>query len=146
MFVEREQFKMVKLKAQWFVFGLLLLASAAATPGCGPAGPKLDPVSGIVTLSGAPLKSGTITLIADASKGNTEQGTSTGKIESDGRYAISTDGKEGAPPGWYKAIIITKYPAARRTRSFSTGYTRIQKRRLLSRWWQALSPGPMTSI
>ena len=103
---------MVRLKAQLFVFGLLLLASVAAMPGCGPAGPKLDPVSGIVTLSGAPLKSGTVTLIADASKGNTAQGTSTGKIESDGRYNISTDGKEGAPPGWYKAIVITKYPGA----------------------------------
>ena len=42
---------MVRLKAQLFVFGLLLLASVAAMPGCGPAGPKLDPVSGIVTLS-----------------------------------------------------------------------------------------------
>jgi hypothetical protein len=92
------------------LFGLALLAAVATLPGCGPSGPRLEPVSGKVTLDGAPLKSGTVTLVADESKGTKQVGSSSGAIGSDGTYRITTDGKDGAPPGWYKVVVITMGP------------------------------------
>jgi hypothetical protein len=111
-FFESERFVMRRFKVRLSSFGFSLLAAVTVVVGCGPAGPTLIPVSGKVTLSGTPLKSGTINLVADESKGTKQTGTSAGKIQPDGSYTISTDGKDGAPPGWYKAIVITKYPGA----------------------------------
>jgi hypothetical protein len=92
------------------LFGLVLLAAVFAVPGCGSSGPKLAPVSGTVTLDGTPLKSGTVNLVADESKGAKQVGTSSGAIGSDGSYRISTDGKDGAPLGWYKVVVVTMGP------------------------------------
>jgi hypothetical protein len=91
-------------------FGLALLGAVATLPGCGPSGPRLEPVSGKVTLDGTPLKSGTVTLVADESKGTKQVGTSAGAIGSDGTYKITTDGKDGAPLGWYKVVVVTMGP------------------------------------
>jgi hypothetical protein len=92
-------------------FGFVLLAAVASTLGCGPAsGPKLAPVSGKVLLDGAPLKSGTINLVADESKGAKQTGSSSGSIGPDGTFKITTDGKDGAPLGWYKVVVVTMVP------------------------------------
>jgi hypothetical protein len=91
-------------------FGFALLAAVLPTLGCGSSGPKLASVSGKVTLDGAPLKSGTVNLVADESKGTKQAGTSSGAIGSDGTYKITTDGKDGAPLGWYKVVVITMTP------------------------------------
>ncbi len=102
---------MGRLSAQTAWFGFLF-AGLFVLPGCGSAGPKLIPVSGKIIVGGAPLKSGTINLVADDSKGTTQKGTSAGSIGPDGTYKITTDGVDGAPPGWYKVMIITKFPGA----------------------------------
>ncbi len=91
-------------------FGFALLAAVLPTLGCGPSGPKLASVSGKVTLDGTPLKSGTVNLVADESKGVKQVGTSSGAIGSDGTYKITTDGKDGAPLGRYKVVVITMTP------------------------------------
>jgi hypothetical protein len=94
------------------LFGVALLAAVATLPGCGPSGPKTASVSGKVTLDGTPLTSGTVNLVGDESKGNTHKGTSAGSIGPDGTYKVSTDGKDGAPLGWYKVLVVTKFPGA----------------------------------
>ena len=103
---------MQMFKVRLSSFGFLLLAAAVTPLGCGPSGPKLVHVSGTVTLDGTPLQSGTVTFVADASKGNTQMGTPAGNIGTDGTYKISTEGKNGSPLGWYKVTVVTNFPGA----------------------------------
>jgi hypothetical protein len=62
------------------------------------------PVSGRVTVGEEPLEEGTITFIPEPSKGNTSVFFATGVVEN-GTYQVSTEGKNGVPPGWYKVIV-----------------------------------------
>jgi hypothetical protein len=78
--------------------------------GCGPAEEKLVPVSGIITVQGMPLPYGTITLIPDAAQGNTSQHQPYGTVGSDGKFALQTDGKPGAPLGRYIVTISSVKP------------------------------------
>ncbi len=63
------------------------------------------PVSGQVIVGDEPLEEGTITFIPDAAKGNDCRWSPTGKIVG-GVYELSTAGVKGAPPGWYKVILV----------------------------------------
>jgi hypothetical protein len=72
--------------------------------GCG-GGENLLPVSGVVTNDGTPLTEGAVRFVPDASKGNTAKTEPAGTIGSGGRYSLLTDGKTGAPPGWYKVSV-----------------------------------------
>jgi hypothetical protein len=73
------------------------------------------PVSGKVTVEEEPLEEGTITFIPDPGKGNTSVFFATGVVEN-GTYQVSTEGKDGVPPGWYKVIVydttLAKLPTA----------------------------------
>ena len=74
----------------------------------GPSGATVGsvvPVSGRVTVDDEPLEEGTVTFIPDPQKGNTSRFFPTGKVQM-GSYELSTQGKRGAPPGWYKVIVI----------------------------------------
>ena len=75
-----------------------------ATMGCNSGG--LVPVTGSVTMEGTALKTGSVTLYPDESKGNTSQEISTGEIV-DGKYEIFTNRKRGAPPGAYKVVVVS---------------------------------------
>ena len=95
--------------------GTILGACALLTlAGCG--GLKLVPVSGRVTLGGQPLRGGAVCFVPDASTGNQARVSCVGRIDSQGRYELSTsavqgsDSGRGAPPGWYKATLITTLP------------------------------------
>jgi major membrane immunogen (membrane-anchored lipoprotein) len=82
--------------------GLLLVVGCGDSTGL----PKRYPVSGKVTYNGEPVKSGTIVFEpSDISSGRFGNGT----IE-DGYYKLSTSGEgpDGALPGDYKIIIISK--------------------------------------
>jgi hypothetical protein len=84
-----------------FVAGLLLV-----TGGCGgDSGPKLVDVSGKVLLGAAPLTKGGVRFVPDKSKGNTAGVEPVGTVGSDGSYSVSTNGKIGAPLGWYKVAV-----------------------------------------
>lgn len=84
---------------------LLLLALPAA--GCGRM--KLYPVEGRVLLDGTPLKNkgGSVVLKADASKGNAipPRMMPVGMIQRDGTFKVTTEGRPGAPAGWYKVLV-----------------------------------------
>jgi len=90
---------------------LLALAGALAVgaAGCGKSD-KLYPVSGKVTLKGAPLTAGVVNFVPDAAKGNKTPHGPTGTIGSDGSFSLTSEGKTGAPLGWYKATIFTDVP------------------------------------
>jgi hypothetical protein len=89
---------------------LVFLVACVAFTGCG-SGPKLYPVKGKVLLQdGSELKAGTVTFIPDAGRGNKVAKGPVGSIGKDGAYTVSTDGKEGAPLGFYKVTVTTQMP------------------------------------
>jgi len=81
------------------MMALVLLAPT----GCESGG--LHKVSGKVTVDGAPLNTGSVRFVPDKEKGNNTKTEPAGQIGSDGTYTLTTDGKIGAPPGWYKVSI-----------------------------------------
>jgi hypothetical protein len=42
----------------------------------------------------------------DPARGNTSQHHPTGEIDANGNYELYTVGKKGAPPGWYKVLVL----------------------------------------
>src|SRR5262245_52363280 len=84
---------------------LIACLLCAFVAGCG-ADDNLVPVEGRVLLQGQPLSglSGSVTFVPDSSKGNTSSASAVGEI-AEGRYRLSTRGKPGAAPGWYKVVV-----------------------------------------
>jgi hypothetical protein len=65
------------------------------------------PVTGSITLDDQPLvaKSTVVLFKPDGAKGNASEFEPTGTVDGQGRYALFTKGKKGAPPGWYKVTV-----------------------------------------
>ena len=93
------------LRRAWL--GLLLLPLL----GCGadPAG-KLHPVDGSISVDGKPLTLGSISFRPMKEKGNTNTYDPAAEIEEDGTYSIATQGKPGAPAGWWKVVVSARDP------------------------------------
>jgi hypothetical protein len=89
---------------------ILVACCSLLVSGCGPS-VKLVPVSGKVSLNDQPLPVGAISFAPDAERNNTARINPTGGIAADGTYRVSTDGKPGAPVGWYKVTIRTQVPS-----------------------------------
>ena len=87
---------------------LTLLALSVA--GCDDTG-RRHPVDGQVLLDAKPLKGvrGTVRFVPDTGKGNTSPHAAAGDLDAEGRYKLSTNGRTGAPAGWYK-VIVTAVP------------------------------------
>jgi hypothetical protein len=89
------------------LFCAVLLAFAA--PGCGDTSGvgRTVPVAGRVTLDGAPWTAASTVIVfkPDTAKGNTQPWEPTGTVDSQGNYTLSTKGRPGAPPGWYKVTV-----------------------------------------
>jgi hypothetical protein len=69
-------------------------------------GLQLVPVSGNVSLNGKPLTMGSVSLRADAAKGNKSMHHPTGAIEKDGSYRLYTANRPGAETGWYHVVVF----------------------------------------
>jgi hypothetical protein len=84
-------------------FTALVVLGCGDTSGVG----KTFPVRGKVTLENQPLAAETAVVLfkPDASKGNSSPWEPTANVDKDGNYSLSTNGKSGAPPGWYKVIV-----------------------------------------
>jgi len=93
---------------------LLFGCFALAIGGC-KTGETLYPVSGKVTVGDTPLNAGAITFAPDTAKGNTAKSMATGQIKSGGEYSLTTEGKTGAPLGWYKVTIMTNTPGGEKS-------------------------------
>jgi hypothetical protein len=74
--------------------------------GCGASPDAFTPVHGTVSYKGKPLETGVVIFTADAAKGNKTPHEPRGTIEEDGSYELTTAGKPGAPPGWYRVGVV----------------------------------------
>jgi hypothetical protein len=85
---------------------LLSIGLSFGLAGCGgpPAG---TPVEGKATADGKPLSRGSVAFHPDEKKGNTSKQVAAGEITEGGAYKLFTDGKPGAPPGWYKVTVVS---------------------------------------
>src|SRR5438874_10922837 len=84
---------------------------ALGLTGCGDSsGPKLVPVAGRVTVSGQPVKAGTLSFRPDKSKGNHALHEPYGEIDAAGNYKLFTNRQEGAPAGWYRVAVMAAEP------------------------------------
>jgi len=91
---------------------LLTVVCLGATMAVGGCGNKMElaPVSGKVTVGDKPLMVGMVRYVADPSQGNQAKVTPSGMVGADGSYELATNGKPGAPAGWYRVVVITKVP------------------------------------
>jgi hypothetical protein len=93
---------------------LLLVGTVLGAGGCGSSAPKgpdvpLSPVTGKITVEGTPMTVGVVTFYPNQAQGNKNIVVPTGMIK-DGEYKMQTNGKDGAPPGWYKVTISANSP------------------------------------
>ena len=88
------------------LFPAIGYALCGLAAGCAESGPLLIPVRGTVTLTGRRLTAGYVSYRADAGQGNQTLHIPTGQISAEGRYELFTNGRAGAPPGWYKVLVF----------------------------------------
>jgi hypothetical protein len=100
---------------------LAILGAFALTCVAGCGGVRRIPVSGMVTLDGAPIDGGYLEFNPDSAKGNTAKIIGKSRIK-EGRYNLETSGitrsdsGSGVPLGWYKVTFrnqesTKKHPA-----------------------------------
>ncbi len=87
--------------------GLLLTGCSGDDAGLG----RLYPVRGTVTAAGTPLTKGSVTFYPEASKPNAAAFLPAGTIDEQGKYSLTTRGKEGAPAGKYKVVVSVQVPS-----------------------------------
>lgn len=96
-------------------YGLSALVFLVPASGCGDASGvgRTLPVSGKVTFNNAPWTANTTIVLfkPDADRGNTSPFEPSGTVDENGTYVLTTKGKKGAPPGWYKVIVIARAEA-----------------------------------
>ena len=85
---------------------LVLLAAACDRSGVG----RTYAVRGKITLDNQPLVAETTIVLfkPDASKGNASRFEPIGTVDEAGNYTLSTNGKNGAPPGWYRVTVAAR--------------------------------------
>jgi hypothetical protein len=83
--------------------GLLLLVLGI---GCGD-GAIRYPVTGKITFNNEPFTAETTRVLfkPDKAKGNDSVLEPVGKIDETGSYVLTTNGKAGAPAGWYRVVV-----------------------------------------
>jgi hypothetical protein len=88
----------------------LCLPAAALVFGCSQSKVgKVVPVEGRVTVDHEPLLQGMVSYLPNAAKGNPSPFAAVGKVEN-GTYTLSTEGRPGAPVGWYKVVVSHAIP------------------------------------
>lgn len=91
--------KRTRLFGQWKLLGPL---SCLLILGCGPGGPPLTSVEGLITLNGKPLES--VDVVFDP---QFQGGAAYGKTNSSGQFTLYHDsGRRGAQPGEYKVSVV----------------------------------------
>ena len=100
----------------WIVSGRLTVVALALAllPGCSSASKEaLVPVAGTITVNDQLLQHGTVVFHPDVEKGNNDKREPRGVIaaEQPGAYRLTTDNKDGAPPGWYTMTVNAIKPS-----------------------------------
>jgi hypothetical protein len=83
----------------------LALAAALTGVGCGGAEEAPTPVQGHVYYQGRPVTRGTIVFVPDPDRGG-HGPLARAEIRPDGGYALWTDSRAGAVPGWHKVTLV----------------------------------------
>jgi hypothetical protein len=126
---------------------IILLGGCMGTLlGCGDSSSKLVPVSGKVTVDGQPLTTGSVSFRPEKGVSAQEPG---GEIDEDGTYTLYTDGKQGAPPGRYRVLVVAvdpndlkkKFPYGKRTSFVNPKYSDLKKTDLVVEVKQSAAPG-----
>jgi hypothetical protein len=88
-----------------------LLAAIFLAVGCNSA-PEvhLVPVKGKVTYRGQPVKYATVQFVPDGPSGGTGP-SPTGRTDDGGTFTLTTQGRDGAPPGLYRVLVMSLGPA-----------------------------------
>jgi hypothetical protein len=89
---------------------LSALPALALLAGCG-GSQSLVPVEGKVLVEGRPLTKGTLVFWPDKGKGNAAPAPAMGTVAADGSFKLTTAGRPGVPPGWYR-VTASPPPAA----------------------------------
>jgi hypothetical protein len=97
----------VFIAPRWCVVVVVFALLSLPLIGCGGGGGSLNPVEGKVTVDDKAIAAGSVAFHPDESKGNKSKKVAVGDI-TDGSYKLFTDGKPGAPPGWYKVTIAAQ--------------------------------------
>jgi len=79
----------------------LVTLSLTLVLGCGPSGPVVVPVTGVVTLDGTPVEGASVMFMPVA----VGQLPAVGITDKDGKFELETDGKKGAVEGDYAAVV-----------------------------------------
>lgn len=89
---------------------LIPVCLTALLAGCGPEttdAPSVVPVTGTVTVEGQPLAGAGVSFRPDRDKGNESGFMPGGSTDASGKYELmATAGAMGAPPGWYKVLVM----------------------------------------
>ena len=86
----------------------MLIAGAGCGKGDGLEG--LVPVAGKVIFKRSPLTTGQVIFRPDAEQDNYSKHEPRGAIDPQGNYTLTTAGKKGAAPGWYRVAVIAEEP------------------------------------
>lgn len=87
-------------RRQWITLVGLLTGLLAGLGGCGPSGPKLEPVSGRILKDGQAMTNVAVALVPEGS-GIAAIGTA----DSSGTIVVQTNGRSGAMQGKYKVGV-----------------------------------------
>ncbi|WP_169975767.1 carboxypeptidase-like regulatory domain-containing protein [Tautonia rosea] len=87
------------------LFSVAVVSALLISTGCG-SGPKLVPVSGIVTLNGEPLEGAELTFVPDP--GNAEMTPGGDQTGPNGNYKAMYNFRSGLAPGKYTVLISKK--------------------------------------
>ena len=90
----------------FYITSFLSVVFLCPAIGCSSQSPKMYPVSGEVSIQGEPMQAGSVTLHPDGSRGNRSLEIAGGQVNS-GKYQIFTGERRGAPPGFYKVLVIS---------------------------------------
>jgi hypothetical protein len=100
---------MVRQSCLKMKIGLVCLVFPVLAFGCGDSSGvgKTYPVKGKITFKDQPWVMDTTVILfkPDRSKSNQSPFVPVGSVDEQGEYTITTKGKEGAPPGWYKVLV-----------------------------------------
>lgn len=91
---------------------LTIVATAllVITVGCSKTPEKLFPVVGTVTVNGEPLNGGSVQFeMLEEGQASGKVYTSSGEIDENGRYALSTFGEAGAPAGEHRVWVSPNF-------------------------------------
>jgi hypothetical protein len=126
----------------------LLLAMLAG--GCGDASGvgRTVPVSGKVNLLNEPVTAKTTVVLfkPDAARGNTSLFEPIGTVDGAGNYRLTTKGKKGAPPGWYRVVVTAREDAPPAHPTTPQNHRPVARSLLPARYGQAATSGLVIEV